>query len=135
MDKDGRTPLSWAVGYTGGFGHYERDPIVRMFLEREDVNPDSVDKNGRTLHSWAVEHKHTTTAEMLLPRSRIIQDIVAKDPTSRTAVKRASKGVVRQRLGDRGFIPQSAGSNSSTTLFPAKSSESSQHRSKIIRRS
>ena len=49
--KDGRTLLSWAAGS----GH---DVMVRLLVERNDVETGSKDEGGRTPLSWAAEEAH-----------------------------------------------------------------------------
>ena len=44
-DRSGRTPFSWAAESGNG-------EIVRMLLERNDVNPHTADEGGRTPFLW-----------------------------------------------------------------------------------
>ena len=44
-DNSGRTPLSWAAGR----GHKD---VVKLLVERGDVEADSKDKYGQTPLSW-----------------------------------------------------------------------------------
>ena len=132
MDKGGRTPLSWAAdnGYEG---------VVKMLLEREDITPDTADGDGRTALSWATERGHIRVEEMLLERCSAGQGIVMTGLTGQmTLIQTTEKqhgGVLKRRLGDRGSIPQSGGSNRSIDLFPPEPSESLQRPSKRVRRS
>ena len=67
-DCTGITSLIWAVVR----GHEE---VVRMLLEREDVNPDQPDsKYGRTPLSWAAEKGHDGIVKMLLAREEVNPD-------------------------------------------------------------
>ena len=61
----GRTPLSWAAekGHGG---------ILKLLLEREDVNPDTPDTEyGRTPLSWAAEKGHEEVVKLLLERKDV----------------------------------------------------------------
>jgi len=42
--------------------------VVKLFLERGDVNPDSLDKLGRTLRSYAVGSGDEGVVKLLLER-------------------------------------------------------------------
>ena len=63
----GRTPLSWAAGY----GHEE---VVRMLLERNDVNPNTADKDGQTPLSWATRKGHGAVVRLLLEQDNANPD-------------------------------------------------------------
>jgi len=62
-------PLSWAA-------EYGREESVQMLLERNDVNPNSADKSGRTPLSWAAENGHEEIVEMLSQRNDAHPDTV-----------------------------------------------------------
>lgn len=57
-DLSGRTPLSYAAGK----GH---DDIVKLFLERKDIDPVSKDNTGRTPLDWARIEGHTEVTQLL----------------------------------------------------------------------
>ena len=64
-DCMGVTALSWAAER----GHEE---VVKMLLEREDINPDQADNDdGRTALSWAAENGHEGVVKMLLQRENV----------------------------------------------------------------
>ena len=121
VDKGGRTPLSWAAG--NGY-----EGVIKMLLEREDITPDTADKDGQTALSWAAERGHIRVEEMLLERCSTRKERVLTDLTDQMALIRTTEkqhgGVVKRRLGDRGSIPQSGGSDRSIALFPAELSQS-----------
>jgi len=113
--------------------------VVKMLLEREDITLDTADGDGRTALLWATERGHIIIEEMLLERCSAGQDIVMTGLTGQMALIQTTEkqhgGVVKRRLGDRGSISQSGGSNRSIDLFPAEPSESHQPPSKRVRRS
>ena len=71
-DGDGRTPLLVAVEK----GH---ETVIRMLLERDDVDPDIVDKDGRTPLSWAAEKGREAVVRLLLERGDVDPNSVDKD--------------------------------------------------------
>jgi len=67
-DCMGMTALTWASGR----GHGE---VVKMLLERVDVNPDQADsEDGRTALSWAAGNGHEGVVRMLLQRDDVNPD-------------------------------------------------------------
>ena len=60
-DKDGMTPLLWAV-------QNRHEYIVRMLLKRKDVTPGAADKAGKTPLSWAAKNGQEYIVKMLLAR-------------------------------------------------------------------
>ncbi|KAF8421814.1 ankyrin repeat-containing domain protein [Tirmania nivea] len=69
-DDTGRSPLSWAAQK----GH---EAVVRLLLERNDVNVDAKDNRGRTPFSWAAGGGHEAIVRLLLARNDV--DVNAKD--------------------------------------------------------
>jgi len=93
QDERGRTPFSWAAGgWTDSYGddreaggesdreYYIRDTAdecgrtAKILLERNDVNPDIADKNGRTPLSWAASYGNAKFVKMLLERNDVNPD-------------------------------------------------------------
>jgi len=67
-DLTGNTVLTWAAGRG-------RDEIVKMLLERRDVNPDQADaKYGRTPLSWAAGNGYLEVVKILLQRGDVSPD-------------------------------------------------------------
>jgi ankyrin repeat protein len=108
-DEDGRTPLWWAVwaGHEAvvklllekaadpnedgqlarccaGVGH---EAVVKLLLEKA-ANPNAIDKEGRTLLSWAAEKGHETIVKLLLEKAA---DPNAKDKDGRTPLSWAAE--------------------------------------------
>ena len=69
-DKDGRTPLFWAVVR----GH---EDVVKLLMMREDVNPNVKDRTGETPLIEAVKKSDIAVVQVLLACEHI--DINAKD--------------------------------------------------------
>ena len=64
-DSTGSTALTWAV-------RRGRQQVVKMLLERQDVNPDHADpKSSRTPLMWAAIMGHEEIVKMLLEREDI----------------------------------------------------------------
>jgi len=93
-DQRGRTPFSWAAAgwteasaddpnaegesYQGDYWCDTTDECGRtaeILLERNDVNPDIADKNGRTPLSWAASHGNVVFVKMLLERNGVNPDM------------------------------------------------------------
>ena len=60
----GSTPLSWAARS----GH---EGVVKLLLEREDVDPDGPDKNDLAPLGWAVVRGHEEVVKLLLERENV----------------------------------------------------------------
>jgi len=92
-DEDGRTPLSWAAEE----GH---EGVVRLLLERDDVDVNSKDERDRTPLSWAAAEGQEGVVRLLLEREDVeadSKDVVGDTPLS-DAAARGREGVVRQLL-------------------------------------
>ncbi|RPB06422.1 hypothetical protein P167DRAFT_497669, partial [Morchella conica CCBAS932] len=63
----GLTPLSWAA--MNGHGK-----VVKLLLEREDVDVNSKDKNGKIALELAAERRHTNVMELLRVKSEHTDD-------------------------------------------------------------
>ena len=87
--------LSWAARH----GHEE---IVKVLLEREDVNPNKADTEcGRTPLSWAAESGHGGVVMMLLEREDISPHRAETEygPTPLSwAAKRGHKRIIKMLL-------------------------------------
>ena len=84
-DCMGMTALTWAAAR----GHEE---FVKMFLGRDDVNPDRADTGyGRTPLSWAAKGGHEGIVKMLLEREGVTPD-QADTRYGRTPLSWAAKG-------------------------------------------
>ena len=59
--RGGLTPFSWATKS----GH---EAVVKMLLERDDVNPNTTDSYGKTPLSIAARKGHERVVKMLLER-------------------------------------------------------------------
>ena len=107
----GRTPLSLAAER----GH---ETVARMLLERDDVSPDSVDKNGRTPLSWAAEKGHNAIGGMLIERRDVKAD--SKDDDYRSPLSRAAanghEAFMRMLLKRDDVSPDSVDKNGRTPL-------------------
>ena len=94
-DCTGMTALTWAAGR----GHEE---VVKMLLEREDVNPNQADTQyDRTPLSWAAHRGHGAIAKMLLEREGVNPDqqtpkIAEHHPSG--LLRKAGFRMVRRRL-------------------------------------
>ena len=67
-DDEGNTPLSLAAIE----GH---EPIVKLLLNRQDVNPDKPDNEGRTPLWWAASQGHELVVRQLLSREDVNPDV------------------------------------------------------------
>jgi hypothetical protein len=89
-DGHGRTPLSYAAEY----GH---EAVVRLLVERDDVEADSKDEDGQTPLSYAAAHGHEAVVRLLVERDDVEAD--SKDRGGRTpllwAAERGQTTVVR----------------------------------------
>ena len=82
-DFDERTPLSQAAGAG-------REAVVRILINRDDVDANSRDTFGRTPLLWAAEKGHEGVIAMLLVRNDV--DINATDNKGRTPISWAAEG-------------------------------------------
>ena len=94
-DCMGMTALTWASFR----GH---DEVVKVLLERRDINPDQADtKYGQTPLSWAAEKGHDGVLKMLLERGGVNPDQVdteyGRTPLS-WAAENGHEGVVKLLL-------------------------------------
>ncbi|PWW73261.1 ankyrin, partial [Tuber magnatum] len=64
----GRTPLTWAM--VGG-----HEGVVKLLLERRDIDPNTADSSGRTPLPWAAERGHGGIVKLILDRDDVNPDI------------------------------------------------------------
>jgi len=112
-NKQGRTLLSWAAEN----GH---EGIVKLLLERKDVNPDSTDMMyGQTPLSWAAEKGQEGIVKLLLGRKDVNPDapdtMFGRTPLS-WAAENGHGGIVKLLLGRRGVNPDSSSNSGRTPL-------------------
>ena len=69
-DESGRTPLSWAAGVG-------QEAVVRLLIERDDIDFNAGDYDGKTPLIWAAERGHEAVVRLLIERDGV--DIDAKD--------------------------------------------------------
>ena len=93
--KYGQTPLSWAVEN----GH---EGIVKLLLERKDVNPDTPDTiDGRTPLSWAAMKGYEGIVKLLLGRKDVnpnASDTTAGQTPLSWAAAKGHEGIVKLLL-------------------------------------
>ena len=111
-DGRGRTPLVWAAES----GH---EGIVKMLLDRKEVDPDSRDESYRTPLLEAALGGHEGVVRLLLDRKEVNPD--SRDKGGQTPLSEAAKngheGVVRLLL-DRGEVnPDSRNRRGQTALW------------------
>ncbi|KFZ25020.1 hypothetical protein V502_00512 [Pseudogymnoascus sp. VKM F-4520 (FW-2644)] len=82
-DSYGRTPLSWAAES----GH---EAVVRLFVERDDVEADSKDEEGQTPLWLAAESGHKAVVRLLVERDDVEAD--SKDEGGQTPLSRGAWG-------------------------------------------
>ncbi|RYP68349.1 hypothetical protein DL771_006735 [Monosporascus sp. 5C6A] len=66
-DNSGRTPLWWAAAK----GH---EAVVKLLIERDDVEADSKDESGQTPLSWAAANGHEAVVKLLVKRDDVEAD-------------------------------------------------------------
>ena len=85
-DWFGNTALSWAAAR----GH---EAVVKMLLERKDVNPDQADtKYGKTPLSWAAQNGHGEVVKMFLERKDVNPDRTDSEDGSTPLLLAAENG-------------------------------------------
>ena len=113
----GRIPLYQAA-------QYEREEVVRILLERNEVNPAIGDEDDQTPLSYAVQYGREGNAEILLKRNDVYPD--RADKYSRTPLWWAMvlmRWRIRKFLQDRkGSISTHVASIQPTELFPTEQS-------------
>jgi len=113
-DGYGQTPLSLAAK----IGH---KAVVRLLLERDDVEKDSKDGYGQTPLSFAAKNGHETVFRLLLERDDVEKN--SKDSDGRTplslAAKNGHEAVVRLLLERDDVEKDSKDSEGQTPLFYA----------------
>jgi len=67
--------------------------VVKLLLEREDVNPDSLDEVGRTPLSYAAGNGHEGVVELLLVREDVNPLYKTGPKTRRYAASKEPSGV------------------------------------------
>ncbi|KAJ9637654.1 hypothetical protein H2199_007144 [Coniosporium tulheliwenetii] len=98
-DKYGQTPLSEAAKNGHEANNYDRTPlfwaamggheaVVKLLLDRDDVNADSKDDHSRTPLSLAAEGGHEAVVKLLLARDDVNAD--SKDMDGRTPLSWAA---------------------------------------------
>jgi ankyrin repeat protein len=66
-----------------------QDEVMEILLERQDINPDSQDDNGRTALSWAADRGHGEIVRQLLATARV--NVNSKDTQHRTPLMWAAR--------------------------------------------
>ena len=66
-DVSGRGPLAWAA-------RNRHEGVVKLLLERGEINPDKLDNDGRTPLSHAAENGHEGVVKILLGREEVSPD-------------------------------------------------------------
>jgi len=93
QDSRSRTPLMWAV-------EYKNMGMVELFLEQEDIGPDTVTNDGRTVFSFAAEQGNEDAVKLLLGRRDVNLD--SRNSSGRTPISfaagRGHGGVVKLLL-------------------------------------
>jgi len=113
-DWAGSTPLLWVARN----GH---DGVVKLLLEREDVDPDRSDKLENTPLSWAAGNGYEGVVKLLLEREDVEPD--RPDNQDGTPLSWAARygqgGVVKLLLGRKDVDPNRPGQNGRTPLASA----------------
>ena len=109
-----------------------------MLLEREEINPNTTDKGIQALLRIATTFRHTGVVKILQERCRVTQNMVITGPVAQTSHCPTSEKqhgrAPKRRVENQGSVPQSASGSIPGDLL-AKPSNSSQHRSKMPRKS
>lgn len=82
LDRNKSSPLHWAAK----MGH---DPIVKMLLDRDDIEPDLENNRSRTPLSFAAERGHLPIVDLLLQQKNVNPN--SKDYYDRTPLSFAAK--------------------------------------------
>ncbi|KAF8421782.1 ankyrin repeat-containing domain protein [Tirmania nivea] len=105
-DDTGRSPLSWAAGR----GH---QAVVKLLLERNDVDVDASDEDGQSPLSWAAKNGHEAVVQLLLERNDV--DVNAKGKGGRSPLSWAAENgheAVVQLLLERNDVDVNTKNNS-----------------------
>ena len=115
-DYDGNTPLSWAARN----GH---DRVVKLLLEREDVDPEKPNNRNITPLSWAADKGHEGVVRQLLGH----EDVKPNNPDNEGdtplfwAAGNGHEGVVKLLLGREDVEPNRPDDGGYTPLLRAAS--------------
>lgn len=109
-----KTPLSCAAEK----GH---EAVVKLLLDRKDINPEFRDSRGRTPLSVAANNGHEAVVQLLLDRGDVnpnLGDTYGETPLL-LAASNGHEAVVRLLLGRKDINPDSKTDSSETPLFYA----------------
>jgi len=108
---DGRTALSRAA-------EYGQEGVVKLFLERDEIDPELGDCDGRTPLSYAVTGGSEGTVKLLLEREEVNPE--SRDDSGRTplsyAAEGGSEGIVKLLLEREEVNPESRDDSGRTPL-------------------
>jgi len=114
VDGWGRTPLMWAAES----GH---EGMVKLFLDRKEVSPDSRDKNDKTPLWKAARGGYEGIVKPLLDRKEVNPD--SGDENDKTPLLKAARGrhngIVKLLLDRKEVNPDSRDKNDKTPLWSA----------------
>ena len=111
VDLRGNTALAWAA-------RRGQEGVVRILVERKDVNPNTPEEDGRTPLSWAAENGHDGIVRILLERNDInptTADKYGLTPLS-WAAQKGREVVVRIILERNDINPNTPDNHSRTPL-------------------